>query len=539
MTQETEPMDANEIENEQETQFKSGLSATYSPEDNKLRLYATSRLSKELYARVKAAGFKWAPKQELFVCPRWNPQAEDLLLELCGEIDDEGKSATERSADRAERFNGYRDRRMSEATGRADQFDAGPAAFGHQNAARAERLATRHDRHRTHAVTQWRKAEYWQRRTAGVISHALHKESPSVRRGRILTLEADQRKMVASVEESRSRWEFWKKVAACDDAEMATKNARIYVGHYCGRGDIKHPRTGFESSAYSHMTNEADPMTGHEVAAALLEIYGDDPFGEETRPMRWLRHYEMRLQYERAMLENEGGMAGEAEMVPGGWFAGYQIQKVFRSPATKRVTSIEVFDKPRDGAKPRLRTVNIERMGADDYRAPTEEEKAAFETAKTERKAEEKAAGTGKPTLINPTDEDAERLQTLWNEKMRAAHAKAKAEHRTYGDFTPSAVARLTQAQYSANSKGDYARCQTVAIMQTGLQHRKYGDDVAPPAPVACSIRITDRSGFSYYGASSVIVLTDKPQKPLPIDWEGLEPKPQEPAEPVAAGALF
>ena len=60
--------------------------ATYSPEDNKLRLYAFSRLDAETYQRVKAAGFKWAPKQELFVAPRWTPAREDLLLELCGDI---------------------------------------------------------------------------------------------------------------------------------------------------------------------------------------------------------------------------------------------------------------------------------------------------------------------------------------------------------------------------------------------------------------------------------------------------------------------
>src|SRR5690606_1577391 len=122
--------------------------ATYSPEDNKLRLYAASRLSAATYARVKAAGFKLAPKQELFVCPRWRPEAEDLLLELCGEIGDEDSSPEERSADRAERFSGYRDKRRAEATGHADTFDAGPQVFGHQNRSRAERQALRHDRHR-------------------------------------------------------------------------------------------------------------------------------------------------------------------------------------------------------------------------------------------------------------------------------------------------------------------------------------------------------------------------------------------------------
>jgi hypothetical protein len=45
--------------------------ATYSPEDNKLRLYSAARLDSETYARVKAAGFIWAPKQDLFVAPMW------------------------------------------------------------------------------------------------------------------------------------------------------------------------------------------------------------------------------------------------------------------------------------------------------------------------------------------------------------------------------------------------------------------------------------------------------------------------------------
>ncbi len=36
--------------------------ATYSPEDNKLRLYASERLDAETYAKVKKAGFSWAPQ---------------------------------------------------------------------------------------------------------------------------------------------------------------------------------------------------------------------------------------------------------------------------------------------------------------------------------------------------------------------------------------------------------------------------------------------------------------------------------------------
>ncbi|MEH6633541.1 MAG: hypothetical protein V7776_22220 [Halopseudomonas aestusnigri] len=47
------------------------FTATYSPDDNKLRIYTSSRLDSELFARFKELGFRWAPKQELFVAPIW------------------------------------------------------------------------------------------------------------------------------------------------------------------------------------------------------------------------------------------------------------------------------------------------------------------------------------------------------------------------------------------------------------------------------------------------------------------------------------
>ena len=43
--------------------------ATYSPDDNKLRLYASLRLDEETYSLINKAGFRWAPKQKLFVAP--------------------------------------------------------------------------------------------------------------------------------------------------------------------------------------------------------------------------------------------------------------------------------------------------------------------------------------------------------------------------------------------------------------------------------------------------------------------------------------
>ena len=91
------------------------MTATYSPEDNKLRLSSMSRLDKETYERVKAAGFAWAPQQKIFVAPMWTPEREDLLIELCEEIDDEDTSLVDRAEQRAERFEEYSENRERDA----------------------------------------------------------------------------------------------------------------------------------------------------------------------------------------------------------------------------------------------------------------------------------------------------------------------------------------------------------------------------------------------------------------------------------------
>jgi hypothetical protein len=88
--------------------------ATYSPDDNKLRLYASLRLDEETYSLINKAGFRWAPKQELFVAPAWTPGREDVLLSLAGDIEDEDSTLFDRQEQRAGRFSDYSDRRAVE-----------------------------------------------------------------------------------------------------------------------------------------------------------------------------------------------------------------------------------------------------------------------------------------------------------------------------------------------------------------------------------------------------------------------------------------
>lgn len=56
------------------------ITATYSAEDNKLRLYASERLPPEMYEKVLEAGYRWAPMQKLFVAHRWTPEREDVAF---------------------------------------------------------------------------------------------------------------------------------------------------------------------------------------------------------------------------------------------------------------------------------------------------------------------------------------------------------------------------------------------------------------------------------------------------------------------------
>lgn len=571
----------------QETPASKGNQATYSSNDNKIRLYV-GRVPRAKYEELRDAGFISTPKQDCDFVATWTPRREDIALSFLDDdqdIDDEDQSPEERAADRAERFGGYRDKRRAEAHGHADTFENGPQVFGHQSAARAERQANRHDRHRGRATSQWAKAEYWQQRTAGVIAHALHRSSPAVRRSRILRLEAEQRKHDKSREEYVKRYVAWSKVAelaATPNRPMTNPgtqpidtarriaydlaNCGAYGAHY------KHPRTGQEISMSQLLGNEADPITPAEAAALWLEGRADPTNDTESDSARWSNHYANRLNYEKAMLANEGGTAAEADMEPGGWIRGVrthsvltdcaggwlQIHRVHKSPATKRVTSVQVMgttsgftaesEYTKHETKATLVTVNIERLPEGSYRPPTAEEREAFKQATNERKAEAKASKPEATPLINPTDADAQRLQDLLNEKAKEKNARAE----------PSSVLRLTQDQYSARSKGAYASFETRTLYSDGKVSRRssnmwtaegaaYDKTLTTPA---AKVRMTFGKGF--HSPSCVIVITDKPQKPLPLEWEAIangtagqpntEPvtiEHDEPAPTVHAGGLL
>ena len=280
-------------------------SATYSPEDNKLRLSCLTRLDKPIYDRLKAAGFSWAPKQKFFVAPMWTPERADLLIELCGEIGDEDTSLAERAEDRADRFEGYGENRKRDAESArkavaaiADNIPLGqPILVGHHSERHARRDAKRIENGMRKTVRMWECAEYWTRRAAGAIRNAKYKERPDVRHRRIKGLEADLRKREKQIKEAETFTKLWQRPGLTAEQARAVANYdHVYVM-------VEGKPSG------CHLWSELDAGRMTPAAAAEIAIAAHARQIEWSR--RWAAHIENRLAYERAMLAEGGGLKAD------------------------------------------------------------------------------------------------------------------------------------------------------------------------------------------------------------------------------------
>ncbi len=290
-----------------------GVSATYDPADNKLRIRCMGRLDRALgpalYERIKAAGFRWAPKQDLFVAPAWSPEREDLLIEIAGEVGDEDTSLVERADQRAERFEGYRENRKADAENArrsvaaiADNIPFGqPILVGHHSERRARRDAEKIRAGMERTVRMWRTSEYWARRAAGAQRHARYKELPAVRARRIKGLESDGRKWQAAHKRASRLLELWTKLNEPDSLKRKDGQPTTFLER------ALHIANQNGADGYGTWSELKDgKTTPEEVQARCIPFYTE----AVDRAARWVEHTEHRLTYERAMLEESGGLPG-------------------------------------------------------------------------------------------------------------------------------------------------------------------------------------------------------------------------------------
>jgi protein-L-isoaspartate O-methyltransferase len=349
--------------------------ATYSPEDNKIRIYPDARLPKDLYLRVKSAGFSWAPKQELFVAPKWTPEREDLAVELCGDLGDEDTTLCERAEQRAERFETYSEKRGADAERAHDSVSAitsgiplgQPILIGHHSEKHARRDAERIESGMRKAVRMWETSKYWTSRAAGALAAAKYKEAPEVRARRIKGIGTDLRRSQKHLAEYVEKNVFWHR----DDIarEMALAFTAQTGGHHLARKEGDRKDFNQTPSAHDALTGQFSnlyaPRTLQEVIDSGRRVYG--PAIE--RVSRWIAHYENRIAYETAMLNEQGAgdllkAAPRAKQLP---LLNYPAKEI----SARRCGKMQVFP--------------VEQMTAKEYRGIYEETRGTLEVEGTHR----------------------------------------------------------------------------------------------------------------------------------------------------------
>ncbi|MBH0113225.1 DUF3560 domain-containing protein [Novosphingobium sp. YJ-S2-02] len=490
------------------------FTATYSPEDNKLRLYASSRLDAETFARIKEAGFKWAPRQELFVAPKWTPAREDILVELAGEIEAEEMTLAERAAIKAERLDNLAHKRNREAQAlhaRADDLSQAfymgqPILVGHHSERKARKTQERMQSAMTQAIKAEKASNYWLYRAEGVECFANMKNNPRVRANRIKTLLAELRDLQRGINAAHRALKVW---------EKATTDAQIKWT----LGNLPSDETLASYGLYSAVCPFGDTAPTMEPAAARAQCIeaAELRINGPTR-RRWIEHVLNRLAFERSMLGDVPRYSGELTPV---------ILQAFARAHGAEKPACSIVD---DGFYLLESPVPLPAHLSDNswLELTGDEWRDVMQACGYEVPATKPRRTSSKPkpaSLVNLSEAQAAQLQRIWNLHMVAACKR----HQTP---ETNEVRAMDQARFSANSKGTYSPLSTVEIAADGTKVRgvwRGGEFVKSGEPVA-RIRICT-AGSGFYKPSAVVRIVDKPCKPLPFDLDALEREAQAAAD--------
>jgi len=285
-------------------------SATYSAEDNKLRLYPACRLDADLYQRVKAEGFKWAPKQELFVAPAWTPYREDLCIELAGEITAEQTTVLERAQAKAERLDELSSKRLRDADAFArtadqiaERFAGGqPILIGHHSERRARKDQKRMHSAMDKSVNMRGLSNYWAMRAEGVERHANRVNSDRTRANRIKKLFAELRKHQRALNFAAQALDIWIKLEESEPSEARDKA----IAHYAGASS----KDGSMTGSWDTWGELHDGKVTHDEVVTIGIAHCETVLGGTWHP-RWITHILNRLSFERAQLGDIPRFEGE------------------------------------------------------------------------------------------------------------------------------------------------------------------------------------------------------------------------------------
>ena len=277
--------------------------ATYSAEDNKLRLYLNSdfRFSAEQWEIFsKKLGFKWASKQGLFVAPAWTPAKEDFCLMLAGTITAEQTTLLERSTVRAERYDGYRENRIKDmnAFGNAlqrltDNIAVGqPLLNNHHSEGKLTRIQKRVKSTSDRTIWAASAANYWAGRAEAVENHANRKNDFRVRANRIEKLLAELRVHQRKINHAYHALNLWDKVKSNANKEIQKRHVETLIGGYRGDG-------GYSPEGYSQKLENNEITVLEAINGSIEYCQG---LATDLHELRWINHILNRLNFERSEL---------------------------------------------------------------------------------------------------------------------------------------------------------------------------------------------------------------------------------------------
>lgn len=289
--------------------------ATYSPEDNKLRIYCVpeERFDTETYEQVKDARFRWAPIQKLWFA-HWSPKAEDLCIALAGDIEPEEKTLVERSEAKAERLKALAEKRANDAIGFAraaqqlsSEMGNQPVLLGHHSQRKIEKNKERVERNQEKSEKAASAVRYWNWKMMGAIHHAERKNRWDVVARRIQTLLTDLRKQQSFLNDGAKTIEFW--TMAKGKADPKAKFAMAYkIANY--RWDLS---INDCYSALRECLSEDNEIINQERIDQIIDEnirLGERRFNNQNTRRRVI-HLLNRLEYERAQLGEVSKFSGQ------------------------------------------------------------------------------------------------------------------------------------------------------------------------------------------------------------------------------------
>lgn len=196
------------------------FTATYSAEDDKIRIYFDAFLDHDLYSRFTSMGFRKAPIQGCHFAV-WSPEREDFAFELAGDILPEEMTMAERAELKAARCEKYAEKNLQKANSFnaaahaiAARFEAGqPILIGHHSERKANRAKRQMETAKRASLHHADMVGYWNYKATGAERHANRKNDPRVRVGRIKTLLADMRSLQRILNDSYKAILLWESKA--------------------------------------------------------------------------------------------------------------------------------------------------------------------------------------------------------------------------------------------------------------------------------------------------------------------------------------